>query len=108
MSLTPPELSSEDIRALPEYKDLLHQRRILAWPLCLIVLVSYYSFVLAVAYYPDVLAQTIGDGVTSVGILAGLGLILLTFAVTAIFVWRTNATSTILLARIKEKAGGIQ
>ncbi len=104
MSLTSPVMSSNEIKALPEYQALLHQRRRLAWPLCLIVLIGYYSFILAVAYHPDVLARPIGDGVTSVGILAGLGLILLTFAVTAVFVWRTNATSALLLAQIKAKA----
>lgn len=98
-------LSTEEIRALPEYHDLLRQRRILAWPLCLVVLAAYYSFILAVAYFPSVLATPVGDGITSVGMVTGLGLIVLTFAVTAIFVWRTNATSNILLKRIKEKSG---
>lgn len=108
MSLTSPVMSSEDIKALPEYQALLHQRRLLAWPICVTVLTAYYGFILAVAYYPDVLARPLADGVTSVGILAGLGLILLTFAVTAIFVWRTNATAAVLLAQIKEKAEGVR
>lgn len=105
MSRSPASLTSEDIRALPEYTELLRQRRILAWPLSVIVLASYYSFILAVAYYPEVMAHPIGDGITSVGMVVGLGLILLTFAVTAIFVWRTNATSEVLLKQIREKAG---
>ena len=98
-------LTGDDLRSLPEYKELLRQRRILAWPLCLTVLFAYYCFVLAVAYFPEVLARPIGDGITSIGIVAGLGLILLTFAVTAVFVWRTNATSEVLLAEIRKKAG---
>lgn len=106
MSLSSSALNSEAIKALPEYQTLLHQRRILAWPLCLIILTGYYSFILAVAYFPAMLATPLGDGVTSVGIVFGLGLILLTFAVTAVFVWRTNATTAILLAQIKDKAEG--
>ena len=108
MPQTSVPLSSEEIRAFPEYQQLLEQRRILAWPLCMVVLLSYYTFILAVAYFPSVMATPVGDGITSIGMVAGLGLIVLTFAVTAIFVWRTNQTSEILLKRIKEKAGAIE
>ena len=68
------------------------------------MLVAYYGFILMIGYAPGLLAVKLGDGVTSVGILAGLGLIFLTFAVTAFYVWYVNRHIAALADRIQAKA----
>ncbi len=97
-------LTSDEIRALPEYRELLHKRRQITIPLCLTMLVTYYGFILMVAYSPATLAQKTSDGVTSVGIWVGLGLIFITFAITAFNVWYVNRHITDLVSRIQAKA----
>lgn len=97
-------LSTDEIRMLPEYRELMHKRRRIAVPLCLLMLAAYYSFILMVAYAPHTLAQRAGDGVTSYGIIAGLALILLTFAITAFHVWYVNKNIAALVDRIQAKA----
>lgn len=97
-------LSIDEIRALPEYRELLHKRRKIGIPLCVIMLLAYYAFIFTVAYEPAVLSQRMSDGVTTLGIWVGLGLILLTWAVTAFYVWYVNSHLEDLINRIQAKA----
>lgn len=92
------------LTSLPEYQELLRKRRAIARPLALIVLLSYYSFILLVAYAPSFLGTPIGGTIATYGIVYGLCLILLTFAVTAFFVWYTNKHVEGLVEQIQEKA----
>jgi uncharacterized membrane protein (DUF485 family) len=54
------------------------------------MLVVYYGFILLVAFDKPLLATRIGSGVTTVGIPLGLGVILFTVVITAIYVSRAN------------------
>jgi len=96
-------LSIDEIHALPEYRELLYRRRRVTRPLTILMLAAYFSFILAVGYTPDLLATKLSDGVTSVGILLGLFLILLTFAITAFYVWYANKHLEDLVIRIQAK-----
>lgn len=97
-------MSLDEIRALPEYRELLHRRRKIMIPLSIIMLVGYFSFILAVAYAPGLLGTVLSDGVTTIGIWVGLGLIAMTWGVTAFYVWYANAHLEDLLNRIQAKA----
>ena len=55
------------------------------------MLVVYYGFILLVAFGKELLATRIGDGVTTVGIPLGLGVIAFTIAITAYYVRRANS-----------------
>ncbi len=93
------------IVALPEYTALLRQRRRVIVPLCIVVLVAYYTFILLVAYRPDLMGQPLHAGTsTSVGLAAGLGLILMTFAITAFYVWYANTRIEPILHALHQKA----
>jgi len=96
-------LSVDEIHALPEYRELLYRRRRVTRPLTVLMLTAYFSFILAVGYTPELLASKLSDGVTSLGILLGLGLILLTFAITAFYVWYANKYLEDLVIRIQAK-----
>ncbi len=92
-----------DIKAMPEYQELLRRRRRVGWLLTAIILTAYFSFILMVGYTPHLLAIRLGDGITSVGILAGLGLILLTIGMTAYYVWYANRYLEDLVATIHDR-----
>ena len=55
------------------------------------MLVIYFGFILLVAFAKPLLAMKIGGGVTSLGILLGLGVIISAFVLTGIYVYRANS-----------------
>jgi uncharacterized membrane protein (DUF485 family) len=55
------------------------------------MLVIYFGFVLLVAFAKPLLARKIGSGVTSLGIVLGLAVIVCAFVLTGIYVQRANA-----------------
>ena len=98
----------EHIRQLPEYIELTRARKRIVWPLSLIIIVAYFSLILTIAFYPNALGTPIGNGVTSVGIALGLGVILLCFLLTGIYVYYANAVIEPLTKKIVQKAGELQ
>lgn len=72
------------------FEALVARRARFAWMLSAIMLVIYFGYILVIAFRRDILAQPIGDGVTTLGIPVGLGVILAGVALTAIYVWRAN------------------
>lgn len=74
----------------PKFQELVRRRSSFAWTLAAAMLVIYLSFILAVAFARDLMAMKVGSGVTSLGILAGLAVILVAFLLTGIYVWRAN------------------
>lgn len=88
-----------------EYKALLQRRRSLMVPFIFSMLVGYYGFIVLIAFAPAVLSQRLGDGVSTLGIWLGLGLIFLTFAVTILFVILTNQKIKPLLDHIHHTHG---
>lgn len=74
----------------PRYAQLKRTRSRLGWTLTIAMLVVYYGFILLVAFDKPLLATRIGSGVTTVGIPLGLGVIVFTVVITAIYVARAN------------------
>jgi uncharacterized membrane protein (DUF485 family) len=75
----------------PRFHALARRRSRLGWGLSALVLASYYAFVLGIAFAPETLARRLpGDTVLTVGIAAGLGVIVLSVALTGVYVWRAN------------------
>ena len=75
----------------PQFQELVRQRTRFAWTLSIVMLVIYFGFILLVAFAKPLLATKIGDGVTSLGIILGLGVILSAFVLTGIYVQRANS-----------------
>jgi uncharacterized membrane protein (DUF485 family) len=82
---------SNRIAALPAYQRLRSRRTRFGWTLTALMLVVYYGFVLLVAFDKPLLAQRLGEGVMTVGIPLGFGVIVFTVAITAFYVQRANA-----------------
>jgi uncharacterized membrane protein (DUF485 family) len=75
----------------PQFQELVRQRTKFAWTLSIVMLVIYFGFILLVAFAKPLLATKIGDGVTSLGIILGLGVIVSAFVLTGIYVQRANS-----------------
>ena len=79
------------IASHPQYQALKAKRTRFGWILTLLMLVVYYGFILLVAFNKPFLAQRLGDGVMTLGIPIGFGVIVFTIAITAYYVRRANA-----------------
>jgi uncharacterized membrane protein (DUF485 family) len=81
----------ERILRNPRFQELVRRRSRLAWALSAVMLAIYFAFILLVAFAKDLMATTIGGGVTSLGIVLGLGVILAAFVLTGVYVARANS-----------------
>lgn len=72
------------------YLRLLRRRSRFAWTLTAIMLTIYFGYILVIAFRRDILARPIGDGVTSLGIPVGIGVILAGIVLTGAYVWQAN------------------
>jgi uncharacterized membrane protein (DUF485 family) len=81
---------AKKISALPKYQELKRKRSSFGWWLTLAMMVVYYGFILLVAFNKSFLSQRLGDGVMTVGIPIGFGVIVFTIVITAIYVRRAN------------------
>ncbi|MGL5522966.1 MAG: DUF485 domain-containing protein [Aeromonas veronii] len=87
----------------PDFQQLIRQKQRLNWTLTLTMLVIYYGFVLLVAFSPSSLGQSLNGGVTSVGMLVGVIIVLISFALTGIYVYRANNVLDPLNDKIKQE-----
>ena len=75
----------------PKYKELKARRTSFGWWLTLAMMVVYYGFILLVAFNKGFLSQKLGDGVMTMGIPIGFGVIVFTVVITAYYVNRANS-----------------
>ena len=87
----------------PRFQELVRQRTRFAWTLTIVMLVIYFGFILLVAFAKPLLAIKIGGGVTSLGIILGLGVILSAFVLTGIYVQRANSRFDELTRHLKRE-----
>ncbi|WP_114192022.1 DUF485 domain-containing protein [Edaphovirga cremea] len=75
----------------PRFRELVQKRGRFAWLLSLITLALYVSFILLIAFYPQWLGTpiSVGSSITR-GIPVGVGLIVISFVLTGIYVFRAN------------------
>ena len=88
----------------PKYQELVRKRTTFSWTLAILVLIIYYGFILLVAYAKPFLSTPIGPGaVMTIGIPIGVGVIVSSFILTGIYVWRANTQFDRLTNEIKEE-----
>lgn len=98
----------ETIRQLPEYAALTRARKKIMWPLSLATITAYFALILTIAFHPTTLGTPIGNGVTTIGMVLGLGVILFCMVITGIYVYYANRVLEPLTQAIVAKAGGKQ
>jgi uncharacterized membrane protein (DUF485 family) len=84
----------------PKYLELKSKRNGFGWFLTMFMMVVYYGYISLIAFNKPFLAQPIGAGVTSLGIPIGMGVIVFTIVITAIYVRRANSEFDDLTAEI--------
>lgn len=79
------------IYADPDFHALERKRSRFSWLLASIVMLIYFSFILVIAFAPELFATPIIEGkIITWGIPVGLFVILLSFLLTGVYVYRAN------------------
>lgn len=93
-----------NIEANPKYHELRRKRTAFGWTLTVLMLLVYFGYIALIAFNKPFLAQPIGNGVTTLGIPIGMGVIIFTIVITGIYVRRANGEYDRLTAEILEEA----
>ena len=93
------------IAANPKYQKLVRTRSSFGWILTMVMMFVYYGYIALIAFNKDVLAARLGEGVMTVGIPVGLGVIFFTILITGFYVRRANSEFDQLTREIVEEAG---
>jgi uncharacterized membrane protein (DUF485 family) len=84
------------------FKALVHERTRFGVTLTIVMLVIYYGFILLVAFGKGFLATKIGGGVTTIGMVIGLAVILSAFVLTGIYTQRANSRYDDLAEKLRK------
>jgi len=96
----------DDIKNNPRYQELVRTRSRFAWTLTILMLFVYYTFIMTIAFKPELLAIPMADGsVISIGIPIGIVIILFSFLITGLYVYRANNVYDGMLDEIKSELG---
>jgi uncharacterized membrane protein (DUF485 family) len=87
----------------PNYKLLVSSRAKYSWIMTIIMLVLYYGYICLVAFDKEFLGRPIGNGVTTLSIPIGLGVIIITVILTGIYVRKANKEFDALTDKIKKE-----
>lgn len=92
------------IYADPEFQQLQIKRSRFSWTLAAIMLGSYYTYILVIAFKPALLAVPLGiDTIINWGIAVAVGIIVLGFLLTGLYVWRANGEFDSAIEAIVER-----
>ena len=69
---------AERIQSHPKYLELKRERNRFGWLLTVLMLFVYYGYIALIAFNKPFLAQPIGNGVTTLGVPLGFGVIVFT------------------------------
>jgi len=96
--------NTQQILNNPKYQELVSKRSHFSWMLTAIMLLVYFSFILLIAFFPEVLASKVSeDSMITVGIPVGIAIIVFAFALTGIYVRRANSEFDSLLEQVKSE-----
>ena len=90
----------ERIARTPEFQQLVGERTRFAWILTGLMLMVYFGFIGLIAFDKSLLAVKVG-GTASLGLFAGVFVILFAFALTGVYVARANTRFDALSAALK-------
>jgi uncharacterized membrane protein (DUF485 family) len=91
-----------DITKQTVYRKLIRRSLYIKLPLLIITIFSYMGFILLIAYKPQVLSQSLGTSVISLGLVLGVCLILIILFVTALYAVLTNKLIEPLINQLRK------
>jgi uncharacterized membrane protein (DUF485 family) len=105
MEPRPSPANLQHIRVNPKFRELEVRRSRLVWALCAIVLAAYYGLMIVVAFWPDALHAPLSEGgVVTIGVPIGAAIILLSWLLTGLYVYRANTAFDALNEQILREA----
>jgi len=79
------------IRSHPDFLNLVQTRKRISWLLTTIIIFCYFTFIIIIAFAPNIFSQKIfSDSVITLGLIIGLLIILLSILLTGIYVYIAN------------------
>ena len=90
----------------PDFQNLAGQKRTISTVLTLIQLVLYFGFIALIAFNKSFLSGKLSENsATTIGIPIAVGVILLSWVLTGIYVYWANTSYDTLVKRVREKIG---
>ena len=90
----------QKVKSNPTYQELKAKRTAYGWVLTIIMLVAYYGYIAVIAFDKELFAQKTGEGVMTLGIPVGVGLIVFTVIITGLYVRRANTEFDEMTAKL--------
>lgn len=90
----------QKVQSNPTYQELKAKRSAFGWVLTIIMLVAYYGYIGIIAFDKELFGQKVGEGVTTLGIPVGVGLIFFTVIITGLYVRRANTEFDEMTAKL--------
>ena len=84
-----------------DYTKLISIKKKVILPLLILTVLTYFAFILGIAFFADFLSITLSGTVISYGLLLGLLLIVLIFLITLFYVRMSNSYFEPLIKKIK-------
>jgi uncharacterized membrane protein (DUF485 family) len=86
-----------------EFRQLIARRWLISALLTVALFVTYYGYILLVALDKPFMARRLGSGVTTLGILLGVAVILISWVLTAIYVAWANTRYDAEVRRLRRE-----
>lgn len=94
------------VRKNPKFQELVSRRSRFALLLSAIVLIAYYGFMMVVAFNPALLHKPLSEGsVLTIGAPLGAAIIIVSWLLTGLYVWRANADFDKINEEVLKEAG---
>ena len=91
-----------DITKQTVYRKLIRRSLYIKLPLLIVTISAFMGFILLIAYKPQVLSQSLGTSVISLGLVLGVCLILIILFVTALYAVLTNKLIEPLINQLRK------
>ena len=90
----------------PDFQALAGQKRTISTILTVVELTLYFGFIALIAFNKPFLSRPLSEGsATTIGIPIAVGVILLSWVLTGIYVYWANTSYDTLVKRVREKIG---
>ena len=102
----PTKSSHHQILQDPDFLKLVRQKNSVSVVLTIIQLVLYFGFIALIAYNKPFLGQKVSEGsAITIGIPIAVGVIVLSWILTGIYIWWANNKYDVMVKSIKDRIG---
>lgn len=87
----------------PDFQALMRQKKSISTVLTMVIMTVYFGFMALIAFNPSALSAPVAHG--TLGIPLGIGVIILAWILTGIYVRWANSNYDTLVEQVKQKIG---